>query len=111
MPSVPLFFFGKIIILSEILNTNHLFCFTTFFLWVEDCVASLGALLITAACGDVVERVKSVYDQLSLMSSAGHPSHQAVSLFILLFFFYKKQEKDTKKKKLSRKKETEQKRF
>ena len=53
---------------------------TTFFICVEDC----------SACGDVVERVKSVYDQLSLISSAGHPLHQAISHFLSFFFFGKK---------------------
>ena len=63
----------------------------------------------TAACGDVVERVKSIYVQMSVIWSAGHPLHQAV------FFFALKKKKKTrgrhKKKKLSRKKKTEQKYF
>ena len=37
------------------------------------------ALLVTAACSDVVERVKSVYVQLSFTSPAGHPLHLAAS--------------------------------
>ena len=64
----------------------------------------------TAACGDVVERVKSIYVQMSVIWSAGHPLHQAVSLF---FFALKKKRTRGrhKKKKLSRKKKTEQKYF
>ena len=42
-------------------------------------LARLKALFITASCGDVVQRVKSMYVQLSLISSAGQPLHQAVS--------------------------------
>ena len=57
-------------------------------------------LLITAACGDVVERVKSVYDQLSLFSPAGHPLHQAISHFILFWIFFLKRK--TQENKLNR---------
>ena len=64
-------------------------------------LARLKALLITAACGDVVELVKSTYVQLSLIWSAGDPLHQAVSHFILFFFFGEK----VNNKKLKSKKE------
>ena len=71
-------------------------CFWTFFRESEKCfwfprffferrrlLARLKALLITAACGDVVELVKSVCVQLSLIWSAGDPLHQAVSHIFL----------------------------
>ena len=45
------------------------------------------ALLTIAACRDVVERVKSMCIQWSLISAAGHPLHQAVSRCV---FFNKK---------------------
>ena len=55
---------------------NHFFLMRRRLRWVIE-----SSLEHTASCGDVVERVKSVYVQLSLISSAGHPLHQAVSLF------------------------------
>ena len=48
------------------------------------------ALLTIAACRGVVERVKSVCIQLSLIPAAGHPLHQAVSLLLFCFFCGKK---------------------
>ena len=45
------------------------------------------ALLTIAACRDVVERVKSVCIQLSCISAAGHPLHQAISLLFFCFSF------------------------
>ena len=63
--------------------------------------ARLKALLTNGACRDVVERVESMYVQLSLISSAGHPLHQAGSY---LSHFFEKRGRQ-KKKKLSRKKE------
>ena len=80
---------------------------TTFFICVEDCIAWLEALLITAACGDVVKRVKSVYVQMSLIWSGGHPLYQAVSLFSVLKKRtrerYKEKEAEQKKRKLNKK--------
>ena len=49
--------------------------------------ARLKALLTIAACRDVVERVESVCIQLSFISAAGHPSHQAISLLFFCFSF------------------------
>ena len=60
-------------------------------------LARLRALLVTAACGDVVERVKSMYVQLSFTSLAGHPLHLAASHFSV--FFDEKRETQEKKKK------------
>ena len=70
------------------------------------------ALLITAACGDVVELVKSIYVQLSLIWSAGHPLHQAISLFSALFCFFTKNKRKTQEKEAEqKKKKTEEKDF
>ena len=76
-------------------------------------LARLKALLITASCGDVDERVKSMYVQLSLISSAGHPLHQAVSHFYWSFFVAKKQKEEDARKNAKQKKgkKTEQKNF
>ena len=75
-------------------------------------LARLKALLITAACGDVVELVKSVCVQLSLIWSAGHPLHQAVSHFSVLFFFFEKtrgRHKEKEAEEQKRKNKTKQK--
>ena len=45
------------------------------------------ALLTIAACRVVVERVMSMCIQLSFISAAGHPLHQAVSLLFFWFSF------------------------
>ena len=49
--------------------------------------ARMKALLTIAACRAVVERVKSMCIQLSFISAAGHPSHQAISLLFFCFSF------------------------
>ena len=46
-----------------------------------------------------------MYDQLSLISSAGHPLHRAVSLFCALFcFFFTKNKRKTQEKEVEQKK-------
>ena len=49
--------------------------------------ARMKALLTIAACRAVVERAESMCIQLSLISAAGHPSHQAISLLFFCFSF------------------------
>ena len=67
-------------------ESEQLFLISKNFFERRRLLARLEALLIIAACGDVVERAKSIHVQLSLIWSAGHPLHQAVSHFIVIFY-------------------------
>ena len=98
------FFFDKELFFFRKRFEKHITFFVSkkhFFLMRRGLLARLEALFITASYGNVVERAKSMFVQLSLISSAGHPLHYAVSHFSDSL---EKKERKTQEKKLNRKK-------